>query len=209
MKAGPPPRSKVALKSKQVDSMIKLAVTNNGKEVAALMAIARQFLVRVPSEGIPLQWDGSHSSIALAPKKAVITLMSRKNSRVPVTLTRACICATSGSRLCAVHWLWHLRGSSQASSATRVFQISSSRFSQLIQEYSVSLNLPGGMGASSHAFRRGMAQDILDHGGSLSLLLKARDWCSSAFLRYLRYQQPEDVAAGQTIINLSDPDVEK
>ena len=96
-----------------------------------------------------------------------------------------------------------------STSATRVFKVSSSRFSQLIKEYSVSLGLPGGMSTSSHAFRRGMAQDILDHGESLSLLLKAGDWCSSAFLRYLRYQQPEDVAAGQAIINLSDSDTEK
>ena len=58
MKAGPPPRTKVALKAKQVDSMIKLAMSNDEKEVAALMAVARQFLPRVPSEGIPFHGAG-------------------------------------------------------------------------------------------------------------------------------------------------------
>jgi hypothetical protein len=79
----------------------------------------------------------------------------------------------------------------------------------LLKKYSVEMGLPFGDRLSSHAFRRGMAQEILDLGGSLGTLLKAGDWCSSAFLKYLRHQQTEDVAAGAVIINLSDSEAEQ
>jgi hypothetical protein len=52
-----------------------------------------------------------------------------------------------------------------------------------------------------------MAQDILDAGGCLATLLKAGDWNSSAYLQYLRFDQPRDVA-GQALIELSDSEDE-
>ena len=39
-------------------------------------------------------------------------------------------------------------------------------------------------------------------------MLRAGDWSSSAFLNYLRHQQPEEIAAGQAIINISDSEAE-
>ena len=49
-----------------------------------------------------------------------------------------------------------------------------------------------------------MAQDIIDAGGSLAVLLRAGEWNSSAFLAYLRQSQPQEVAVAQAVINLSD-----
>ena len=60
----------------------------------------------------------------------------------------------------------------------------------------------------THAFRRGMAQDILDAGGSLAVLMRAGDWRSSAFLAYLRESQPQETAVSQMVFNLSDSEVE-
>ena len=62
---------------------------------------------------------------------------------------------------------------------------------------------------TSHAFGRGMAQDILDKGGSLAVLLRAGDWSSSAYLRYVRTAQPQGSAVAQAVINLFDSDVEQ
>ena len=59
---------------------------------------------------------------------------------------------------------------------------------------------------STHAIRRGMAQDILDAGGSLAVLLKAGDWSSSAYLRYVRASQPQELAVAQAVIEMSDSD---
>ena len=53
-----------------------------------------------------------------------------------------------------------------------------------------------------------MAQDIIDAGGSLAVLLRAGEWRSSAFLKYLRESQPEEAAVSQVVINLSDSEVE-
>ena len=60
----------------------------------------------------------------------------------------------------------------------------------------------------THAFRRGMAQDIVDAGGSLAVLLRAGDWRPSAFLKYLRESQPQEAAVARVVINLSDFDGE-
>ena len=53
-----------------------------------------------------------------------------------------------------------------------------------------------------------MAQDIIDAGGSLATLLRAGEWRSSAFLKYLRDCQPEEAAISQVVINLSDSEDE-
>ena len=75
---------KVALVSKQVRDMVSIAMQSGELEVAALLAVARLFLLRVPSEGIPLTWSSSHSTVEVTESQAVVTLMRRKK------LTYAC-----------------------------------------------------------------------------------------------------------------------
>ena len=174
--------------------------------MAALMAVARQFLLRVPSEGIPLQWDGSHSNVALEPTRASITLYKRKNSRVPVTLTRECCCTAAGERLCAVHWLHALRRSSAG--CGQVFSVSKHYFAKKIKELARQIGMEEHARLGTHAFRRGMAQDIIDNGGSLAVLMMAGGWTSSAYTAYLRGAQLDDVAVAGAIINLSDSEDE-
>ena len=108
---------KVAASTRQVHLMVKAAMNCGELEVAALMAVARQFLLRVPSEGIPLEWGGSHSHVSLEPSRAVLTLMSRKNSRIPVTLTRECCCTSSGERVCALYTGFIVSGASRRTTA--------------------------------------------------------------------------------------------
>ena len=49
-----------------------------------------------------------------------------------------------------------------------------------------------------------MAQDVLDAGGSLAVLLRAGNWTSSVYKTYLRLHQPEEVAVTEATIALSD-----
>ena len=197
---------KVAASTRQVHLMVKAAMTSGELEVAALMAVARQFLLRVPSEGIPLEWGGSHSHVSLEPSRAVLTLMSRKNSRVPVTLTRECCCMSSGERVCAVHWLHRLRCSSEGNG--RVFSITKHYFARQIKELARQVGITEHARFGTHAFRRGMARDIVDHGGSLATLMEAGGWTSAAYKAYLRNAQVEDVSVTNTLIMLSDSDNE-
>ena len=94
-KTGAPPRRKPALLSKDVKRIVEAAELNGDSYVAALCAIARLYLLRVPSEGIPLEWEGDHSRVVINGDSATITLMRRKNSRVPVALTRYCCCSSA------------------------------------------------------------------------------------------------------------------
>ena len=82
-----PKRQKLALTSRMVQKLIKEAMGEQNIEMANLMSISRLFLLRTPSEGIPLEWDGNHSRISVDKDKAVIALMKRKSSRVPADLS--------------------------------------------------------------------------------------------------------------------------
>ena len=101
-----------------------------------------------------------------------------------------------------MHWLWRQRD--RVGGDDRVFQLTRHQFAKDVKAYGAAGGVPGWQSLGTRAFRRGMAQAILDEGGSLALLLKAGGWTSSAFLRYLRESQVQDVAVGQTIVNLSD-----
>ena len=114
------PKIKIALLGKHVKAMVNLAVKDLDYEVATLMAASRAFMLRVPSEGIPMTWKGAHSSVDLAQDSVTLTLAKRKNSRTATSMTRKCCCSTTGRELCAVHWLADLR--SRTVSSDRVFQ---------------------------------------------------------------------------------------
>ena len=202
-KVATPRRPKTAVTSKTVQALIKEAVKDDKPDMACLMAVGRLFMLRIPSEGIPLEWNGTHSSIEVDEQRAVITLATRKNSRVPVKLVRRCCCVSSGRSLCAVHWLLRHRAHGGEG---RLFKFGVNQFVNRVRTYATKLGMDELRRVSTHAFRRGMAQDILDLGGNVATLLRAGDWSSSAFLKYVRYAQPQEVAISQAVIDVSDSD---
>ena len=76
--------------------MIQAAVKDGAEDAACLMAVARMFLLRVPSEGIPIQWEGGRSTVELEEARVTLTLMTREGKNTPTVMTRDCCCATSG-----------------------------------------------------------------------------------------------------------------
>ena len=204
-KRGTQVRKKVALHSREVRDMIKL-VEETEPDIAAIMAIARLYMLRVPSEGLPLQWHGAHSKIEVQANSARITLAKRKNHRAPIDLVRECCCSTSGRALCAVHWLQQLR--ERDVGATGLFDVPLHRFRAKIKELAQQVGVTDWAHVGTHSFRRGMAQDIVDTGSPLSVLLRAGGWSSSAYLEYLREGQCSEAAAGQAVIWMSDSDAD-
>jgi hypothetical protein len=93
-------------------------------------------------------------------------------------------------------------------SGDRVFSISVGQFARRVKQLAELVGVDGARNVGTHSLRRGMAQDILDMGGSLPALLNAGDWASSAYLKYLRTSQTEDLAVAQAVMCLSDSDVE-
>ena len=199
------PRQRLSLVSKDVYKIITEAEEHGDLQTAAMAAVSRLFLLRVPSEAAPLEWDGQHSKVILESEKVTITLMRRKNMEVPSMLERSCCCVSSSPRLCAAHWLHRVRGMSIVG---KVFSISAAMFLKKVRIYAQSRNIPSAMRMGSHAFRRGMAQDIVDQGGSLAELLRAGEWHSKAFLKYLRECQAQGNVIAHMVVNLSDSETE-
>ena len=104
-KCDAPPKPKLALQAPDVAKLIDHAVQNSDREQACLLAVARQFLLRVPSEALPLEVRGHHSQVDFDGDDVIITLTSRKNRRNGAVLRRSCSCRASGRKLCAYHWL--------------------------------------------------------------------------------------------------------
>ena len=163
-------------------------------------------MLRVSSEGIGLQWSGDHSKIVLEENSCTITFAKRKNCPGGSTLSRTCVCAATGRGLCSVHWLHRMRA--LRGDQVEVFGVSKHKFARRVKEVAADAGIPEASRFGTHVFRRGMAQDILDYGGSLASLLKAGDWSSSAYLKYLRSSQPQDAAVAQAVIMLTDSEDE-
>ena len=200
------PLPKPALTSKQVLKMVKESMREGDIEMAGILAIARHFMLRMPSEAVPLEWDGGHSKITVEDTRCSITLTTRKNRRAPSTMTRHCSCEETGRLLCSVHWLKVLRD--RPGTGGRVFKLNKDHLARRVKQLVAKIGVEDAERYGTHAVRRGMAQDILDMGGQLPALLKAGDWRSSAYLRYLRVSQTDDVAVAQAAMFLSDSDEE-
>ena len=53
----------------------------------------------------------------------------------------------------------------------------------------------------THAFRRRMARDIVDLGGSLATLLRAGEWRSDAFAACLKENQSEEKVLSRMVVD--------
>ena len=91
----------------------------------------------------------------------------------------------------------------------RVFNISVGEFARRGKQLSEMVGVEEAQHVGTHSLRRGMAQDILDMGGSLPRLFNAGDWASSAYLKYLRVSQADDAAVARAALYFSDSEDEQ
>ena len=167
--------------------------------MATVYAVARLFLFRVPSECLPLQRHGEHSRIELQDDEVCITLFRRKNCRKPSLIRRKCVCTNEGKLLCAVcrlkGWL------SQPRVGNDIFRISPNTFQRYLRHDIGHAGISNPHLFGSHAFRRGMARDIVLAGGSLATLLLAGQWSSGAYRAYLQSQAIDEHAIAKLVID--------
>ena len=126
-------------------------------------------------------------------RSATITLAKRKNHRASIDLTRECCCPTSGQALCAIHRIQQLREG--VGTSGELFGIKLYSFRARIRSLAQQVGVKDWAHVGTHSFRRGMAQDIVDAGSPLGVLLRAGGWSSSAYLEYLREGQCTEAAA--------------
>ena len=183
---------------------------------ARLCILARSFLFRVQNELFPLQLDGReglppqsmdwHSVVHTLGKKVEIVLRTRKNSPGGAVLRRSCICKDAPDVLCgscALAAQVRHHSSSGRGPRDRIFGLDPAQCLRLLRDICSRLGLPS---PSWHAFRRGMASDMLASGSSLSAILRAGGWRSAAFLRYLRSQDLDEREALDFTLASSDPE---
>ena len=91
----------------------------------------------------------------------------------------------------------------KARGSTRVFSFSYNHF--LAETKGLAANI-GIMNAGTHAFRRGMAQDMAAQGCQLYEILQAGGWKSSSFMDYLKPHELEAGACAQLVADHSDSD---
>ena len=78
------------------------------------------------------------------------------------------------------------------------------QFLTTLKRIATECEIPNASRMGSHAFRRGMAQDIIKGGGNLATLMRAGQWSSGAYKVYLQNHALDEDAVASLIIHHSD-----
>ena len=168
------------------------------RELMMLFLASYIFLLRLPSEGIPLAAHEAPAGreapvISIADDKVVIDFpfrcdrlldtrvgsmgcRGRKNRLVPTRQTRTCWCR-SCKVTCPVHILGVYIRAQPA--GTQPFEhIKPCQALLALRELLLELGVPDALSYGTHGLRRGHAEDIARIGGRLADILAAGDWKS-------------------------------
>ena len=176
-------------------------------------------MTRSLAELFPLQADGRahlpeassswHSQVlisGLRDEVVSIRLRSRKASPDGASIDRHCSCSKGDRLLCGP---CALRGQLLDSRALgkdldeKIFSITPHVALTLIRAVCEQLGLPP---FRWHDARRGMAQDLIAKGASISYVLFAGGWRSAAFLRYINRRDLDARALVEVSMQNSDSD---
>ena len=214
-KREPAPRPKMAIRVGLVSKLVDLARREGDETSAMLYAISYIFLLRVPSEALPLVWDsggahqcqlpqGQHSACFVRGQELTLRLARRKNKPHGTVLARRCVCHDDRKSLCPLHviapWLLSLGPHCQP-----FVRISPAKARSELRRRLAALGVESPELHCLHDFRRGQAQDLIDSGASLAQILRAGEWSSPAFLVYLDLNKLDrDAATAAVIVEESD-----
>ena len=177
---------------------------------AMLWIAAYWFLLRVPSEALPMQ-RGEDESPGAADAQSILYLHSedvlglklktRKNKQQGSTLLRKCSCEAC-SRTCPVHVLWHGFFANLAEGEKPWADVSHSAVLEHLRRTLERLQVPDHGLYGTHDFRRGHAKDLQQSGRPIAELLAAGEWKSKAVKKYLDMPELErDVALEAAILS--------
>ena len=204
-----PPRERRFIQAPLLKRLMLMAIQQQEKTSVFLYLAAYSFLLRVPSECLPIV-IGEHPDKPLEPcvhsclgaddNEVVLRLAGMKNRLHGSVIRRGCERSTQ-PRLCPVHVLgkW-----------VRLQKVGSEPF-EAISPASARATLQELGLADSHAYclhdmRRGHAQDLVEAGSSLQQILKASEWVGPAFLKYLDAVKVEKAAVVQAHMDDSEED---
>lgn len=203
------------LHRKDVVSLVKVALDHGWDDLARLFVLARGFLFRVVNELLPLQSDGRsdpslqhqwHSMVSIQCRKVTVQLRTRKNQPEGSTLVRTCSCSDGLDLLCCACALAkqvEVAANKPKTCGASVWPFSPAEATRMFKACCDTAGIPW---PGWHAFRRGMATDMLDKGSPLSLILRAGGWRSGAFLTYLTRSALDKREAVEFTLNDSNSD---
>lgn len=181
------------------------------KDLVMLFLASYIFLLRLPSEGLPLAAHeapaGVHDPVpvlSVTECEIVVDFPFRKNRLHPSRQVRACWCKHC-KLTCPIHVLGKYMAA-QGSGSQPFVHIRSAQALLALRELLLELNVPDALCYGTHGFRRGHAEDLLQAGGRLGDILAAGDWRSAAFLDYLNKERlvRDRIAEAHAAVTASD-----
>jgi len=166
---------------------------NELREMMLLFIASYAFLLRLPSEGLPMAAHMMPQGLVGDRRVPVFKVQGdsqvevwfpfRKHRLWPTQAARGCWCAKCGMT-CPVHILGTYM-KSLAPETQPFAHISSRRALSTLRSLLIDLGVPDATKHGSHGFRRGHAEDLHRGGARLQEILAAGDWKSAAFMTYL------------------------
>ena len=179
---------------------------------AMLWLAAYLFLLRVPSEALPMRRGGGEY-VPAASEQSVISLVDsntvclrlhrRKNKLGGSVLRRTCACAAC-PEVCPVHKLWHGYFEKLMPGEQPWGDISPDRARAHLRASLAALRVPDHACYGTHDFRRGHAKDLQQSGAPLATVLAAGEWKSRAVKQYLDLGELECDLALEAAMNSDD-----
>ena len=183
------PRQPTWIKGDLVQMMlVQVLAKPELKDLVMLFLASYVFLLRLPSEGLPL-------AVRAAPGGKEVPVFSgteaevrvwfpfRKNRFYPTEQTRKCWCSCCPAT-CPTHVLGPYMTSFE--SGTQPFaHIPKGQALVALRELLLELGVADALVYRTHDLRRGHAEELRLKGGRLCDILSAGDWASKAFMSYL------------------------
>ena len=196
----------------QKDLLVRLIRAETlSSEIGRLFYLAYLFLLRVPSEGLPIRrasigdiivTKSPQSEKALMgirfigrSPRLILKLKKRKLNKTGAIMMRPCFCDGEGlvpAGLCPIHDFWPIVQRSFLPGEQLFPALQGKNLNRILKAIMARLNVEFAEKYSTKAFRRGAAMDIMASGSTLAQIMRSAGWHSQAFRAYLTFQMEEE-----------------
>ena len=168
--------------------------------LADSFVVARHFCLRYASEVLPLARRSAHSSVDVVDvagvPQATLHFHHRKACRGTVAVVRQCICAKQTRELCGVCVLKERASESFFPGLTYSSALANLKLA------AIALGFPKAESWGTHAFRRGWADEALQHGGIPALFFSG-GWRGVAAFGYASAQAKGSLQAAEWLVEFT------
>ena len=203
-----------------LDKLIRLESWES--EFALLAYITFLFMMRLPSEALPLRRaladesllsDEPPSSKAViglrdfdGHQRLILKLSHRKNERNCFTAMRPCFCSANAllpRHNCPIRIFWAQVLRTTHPGPPLFPTLGNKNINRRLRAIFARLGIPGAERYSTHCFRRGAANAILQSGSTLAEIMRTAGWKSNAFRVYLNIQKAEECSMRAVLVEES------